>query len=116
VLLGTHVPSMHDSVRDECSREPPVRHQRTEASSACRVLPRAECQAFASSSLRSAALASNVVASMPMVFPFTRPSSESLQNPREDAVIRFEIDQTAVARNRRMIRRQARTANLVGVE
>ena len=59
--------------------------------------------------LRSAAFASNVVASMPTVLPFDQARvREPLQHPREDRLVRLEIDQAARARNRRMIRRRLR--------
>ena len=59
--------------------------------------------------LRKAALAASVVASMPDRLPFDQSRvGEPLQDPRENRLMRFEIDQPARARNRRMIRRRVR--------
>jgi hypothetical protein len=60
-------------------------------------------------SFPSAALASNVVASMPTVLPYDQPGvRQSLQHPREHGLVRVEIDQATREGNRRMIRRCVR--------
>jgi len=55
--------------------------------------------------LRSAALASSVVASMPTVALHQARLRKSLQHPGEDRLVRLEIDQATRAGDRRMIRR-----------
>src|SRR5262249_22159824 len=59
--------------------------------------------------LRSAAFASNVVASMPTVLPLTRPASASCCSIQvKNGLVRLEIDQPPSARNRRVVRRRLR--------
>jgi hypothetical protein len=66
--------------------------------------------------LRSAAFASSVVTSMPIVLPRTSPSCarigdaqhalRHLQHPGEHGLMRLEIDQSACPRDRRVVRRR----------
>ena len=59
--------------------------------------------------LRNAALASSVVASMPIVLPLTNPASASRSSTqREDGAMRLQIDQPARPGDRRVIRRGLR--------
>jgi hypothetical protein len=63
--------------------------------------------------LRSAALASNRGRVNTDRLPFDQARvGEPLQDPREDGFVRFEIDEAARARNRRMIRRGLRQHQL----
>ena len=55
--------------------------------------------------LRNAALASSVVASMPIVVPLHQPRvRQPLQHPGEHRAMRLQIDQPARARDRRVVR------------
>ena len=57
--------------------------------------------------LRSAALASSVVASMPIVLPLTRlRRRQHLEDPREHRAVRLQIDQPARPRDRRVLGRR----------
>jgi hypothetical protein len=54
--------------------------------------------------LRNAALASSVVASMPIVCPLTRSArGQHLQDPRKHGAMGVQIDQAAGARDRRVL-------------
>ena len=54
--------------------------------------------------LRIAALASSVVASIPIVYPWTRWGvGQTLQHPREHGLVRLEVDQAPGARQRRVV-------------